>query len=114
MRRERDLLEDAVAACEKIERLVGPHSKASFLADEALPAATLHHLTVVGESMARLSPELRGRHPSIRWVQIIAVRHRIVHAYFDLDWSILWDAATIDVPQLRKQLLHVISEEFPT
>jgi Protein of unknown function DUF86 len=33
--------------------------------------------------------------------QTIAVRHRIVHAYFDHDLQILWDAATDDIPKLR-------------
>jgi len=35
--------------------------------------------------------------PEVPWRQIIAVRHRIVHAYFDLDWQILWDAANGDI-----------------
>jgi uncharacterized protein with HEPN domain len=49
---------------------------------------------VIGEAINRLSVELRGRHPEVPWRQILATRHRIVHAYFDLDWQILWDAAT--------------------
>ena len=43
---------------------------------------------------------------------MIAVRHRIVHAYFDLDWQILWDAATDDIPKLRRQLLSILATEF--
>jgi len=39
--------------------------------------------------------------PEVPWRQIIAVRHRIVHAYFDLDWQILWDAANGDIPELQ-------------
>ena len=41
----------------------------------------------------------------------MAVRHRIVHAYFDLDWQILWDSAIIDIPSLRKQI-GVLTREF--
>jgi len=42
-----------------------------------------------GEAISRLPVELRDRHPEVPWRQIIAVRHRIVHAYFDLDLKIL-------------------------
>jgi uncharacterized protein with HEPN domain len=70
----------------------------SFLRDEVMPPAVLHHLTVIGEAISRLSVELRARYPDVPWRQIIAVRHRIVHAYFDLDWQILWDAAVEDIP----------------
>jgi len=65
----------------------------------------LHHLTVIGEAISRLSIELRDRHSEIPWRQIIAVRHGIVHAYFDLDWQILWATATGDIPELRRQVL---------
>jgi len=84
----------------------------SFLKDEVLPAAVLHHLTVIGEAVSRLSDELRERHPEVPWRQIIAVRHRIVHAYFDLDWQILWDAATGDIPELWRQVLNILTTEF--
>ena len=78
-----------------------------------MPAAVLHHLTVIGEAISRLSVELRGRYPDVPWRQIIAVRHRIVHAYFDLDWQILWDAAVEDDPGLRRQVLEILTTEFP-
>jgi len=77
-----------------------------------MPAAVLHHLTVIGEAISRLSVELRERHPEVPWRQIIAVRHRIVHAYFDLDWQILWDAAIDDIPELRRQVLNILTTEF--
>jgi uncharacterized protein with HEPN domain len=73
-----------------------------------------HHLTVIGEAINRLSPELRGRHPGVPWQQIVvAVRHRIVHANFDLDWQILWNAATDDIPQPREQVCRILESEFP-
>ena len=67
---------------------------------------------MIGEAISRLSVELRERHPEVPWRQIIAVRHRIVHAYFDLDWQILWDAAIGDIPELRRQVLNILTTEF--
>ena len=99
-------------ACRKIEAIVAATSEDSFLRDEVLTAAVLHHLTVIGEAISRLSVELRGRYPDVPWRQIIGVRHRIVHAYFDLDWQILWDAAASDIPELRRQVLGILMTEF--
>jgi uncharacterized protein with HEPN domain len=36
-----------------------------------------------------------------------------VHAYFDLDWQILWNAAMEDIPQLREQVSQIFESEFP-
>ena len=112
MRHEPSFLKDILSACRKIETIVAATNEDSFLKDEVLPAAVLHHLTAIGEAIGRLSDELRERHPEVPWRQIIAVRHRIVHAYFDLDWQILWDAAIGDIPELRRQVLSILTTEF--
>jgi uncharacterized protein with HEPN domain len=112
MRHEPSFLKDILSACRKIEAIVAATPEDSFLRDEVLSAAVLHHLTVIGEAIGRLSVELRERHPEVPWRQIIAVRHRIVHAYFDLDLQILWDAATDDVPNVRQRVLDILTTEF--
>jgi uncharacterized protein with HEPN domain len=78
MRHEPSFLKDIISACRKIEVIAAATSEDLFLRDEVLPAAILHHLTVIGEAINRLSVELRERHPEVPWRQIIAVRHRIV------------------------------------
>lgn len=88
-------------------------SEADLLQDEIRPAAMLHHLTVIGEAISRLSAPLRDSHPEVPWRKIIAVRHRIVHASFDLDLQTLWDAAIEDIPLLRQQILALLVQEFP-
>ena len=95
----------------KDESIIAATSEDEFLKDEVLPAAVQHHLTVIGEAMSRLSVELRERYGEVPWRQIIAVRHRIVHAYFDLVWQILWDAATGEIPELRRQVLDILLME---
>jgi uncharacterized protein with HEPN domain len=113
MRHEPSFLRDILSACHKIEAIAVATPEDVFLKDEVLPAAVLHHLTVIGEAIGRLSIELRERHPEVPWRQIAAVRHRIVHAYFDLDWQILWNTATDDIPVLRRQVLNILVTEFP-
>ena len=63
MRHEASFLLDIIAACGTIASITAPVSEAQFLADEFRPAAVLHHLTVIGEAINRLSPELRSRYP---------------------------------------------------
>ena len=112
-RRDSSFLKDILLACGKVEAIVAGTSEAKFLSDEVLQAAVLHHLTVIGEAVHQLTPMLRERNPEVPWQQIVSVRHRIVHAYFDLDWQILWGAATDDIPQLRIQVTEILKKEFP-
>jgi uncharacterized protein with HEPN domain len=61
----RRFLEDILTACDRIEAIVSASSEDSFHRNEVLPAAVLHHLTVIGEAMSRLSVELKDRHPEV-------------------------------------------------
>jgi hypothetical protein len=62
MRHEPSFLKDILSACPKIEAIVAGTDEDSFLKGEILPAAVLHHLTVTGEAISRLSVDLRERH----------------------------------------------------
>ena len=112
-RNDGSFLRDVLVAADKIQRITADISKEGFSADEIRQAAILHHLTVIGEAINRLSPGLKQRWSGIPWHQIVSIRHRIVHAYFDLDWTILWIAATEEIPELRKQVEAIVQTEFP-
>ena len=48
MRHEAAFLRDILSASRKIEAITAATSEEAFLLDEVLPAAILHHLTVMG------------------------------------------------------------------
>jgi uncharacterized protein with HEPN domain len=112
IRRDSSFLNDILDATRKIEAIVVTTSEQLFLGDAIVQAAMLHHLTVIGEAVNRLSPPVRDRHPEVPWHQIVSVRNRIVHAYFELDWQILWVAAVEDIPALRRQVTAILDSEF--
>lgn len=60
--------------------------------------------------MARLSDNYKKKHRGIEWVDIVAFRNFAVHAYFAVDWAIVWIAATKNVPVLKAYIKEIISE----
>lgn len=58
----------------------------------------------MGEAASRISEETRKKHDWIPWAQIVAMRNRLVHAYFDVDNDQVWKAVTEDLPTLVKLL----------
>jgi uncharacterized protein with HEPN domain len=69
MRHEPSFLKDILSACRKIQTIVAATSEDTFLRDEVLPAAVLHHLAVIGEVVSRLSVEFKERHPEVPELQ---------------------------------------------
>lgn len=68
--------------------------------DQMLAFGLVHALQIVGEAASKISDETRNEQPQIPWATIIGMRHRLVHAYFDIDLGILWTTATQAAPVL--------------
>jgi uncharacterized protein with HEPN domain len=89
MRRDELYLSDIVEAADSIASFLSGRGRDSFLQDDLLRSAVLHKLTFMGEAAARVSADLRDRHPEIEWPDIVGFRNIAVHAYFVVDWSIV-------------------------
>jgi uncharacterized protein with HEPN domain len=113
MRRDVLYLADIIEAADAIARFVVDVGQESFLHGELLQSAVLHKLTVIGEAAARLSQQFRRRYPEIEWADIVGFRNIAVHAYFSVDWKIVWFAATKDAPELRQRIAEIMSAEYP-
>lgn len=101
MRRDGERLADIIEAAEKISIRAGK-GRHAFDADEDVQIVLVHLIQVIGEAASGLSDELISAHPEVPWRQIVAIRNRVVHGYFEVDLDILWDVATIDVPHLAR------------
>ena len=111
MRRDDLYLADIVSAADAIARFLAALTEAQFVNDDLIRSAVLQKLTVIGEAASRISPELQQRHTEIPWRDISTFRNIAVHRYFGLDWQIVWNAATMEAPKLREQVLKIIDAQ---
>jgi uncharacterized protein with HEPN domain len=81
--------------------------------DEILRNAVLRQLSVVGESASCLSDDVRGRLPDIPWREIRGFRNIAVHAYFSLDWTVVHEVATVNLPDMAPKVLALLRTEDP-
>jgi len=112
MRPERLYLTDMVDAADAIGRFVTGVGYDDFVRDELRQSAVLQKLVVMGEAAARLSTDFRASHPAVEWADIVGFRNIAVHEYFAVNWSIVWVAATEDVPFLREKIARILAEEY--
>jgi uncharacterized protein with HEPN domain len=102
---------DALEAIASINRFMVSLSLDDFLANEMVQAAVLFKLGIIGEALnkaAELDDSLREAIPDLG--KIIGMRNRIVHAYDQIDFEILWDAIHSDPPDLKIRLENYMAE----
>jgi uncharacterized protein with HEPN domain len=113
MRREELYLADIIEAADAISSFLQGTERADFLGNDLVRSAVLQKLLIIGEAAARLPKDFRGSYAGIPWSDIVAFRNIAVHAYFSVDWGIVWVAATKDVPELRHMVAEILASEYP-
>ena len=53
--------------------------------DELLSFAVIRLLEIIGEATNGISEELREQYPYVAWSEMIAMRNKLVHAYFEVN-----------------------------
>jgi uncharacterized protein with HEPN domain len=101
MRSERLYLADIVDAIDAIDRFSVNCDESRFLSDELVQSAVLQKLSLIGEAAARLSAATRASAAHVPWQEIIGFRNVAVHAYFSLDWHLVFVTIRDDLPTLR-------------
>lgn len=109
MRHESLYLTDIVEAADHIAEFIAGASFEAFQKSELLRSAVVQKLGVIGEAAARLPEQVKTRNPQVPWPQIVAFRNILVHAYFGLDWDVVWRAAKNRCPVLREQVAAILA-----
>lgn len=68
--------------------------------DRMLLFAVIHAIEILGEAASKISQETRAVTPQIPWASIVSMRNRLIHGYFDIDPTIVWKTATVEIPAL--------------
>jgi uncharacterized protein with HEPN domain len=95
---------DMVLACRRIAGFLGGVDEPTFLANEEKHWAVVSQLSILGESVRRLSAPFRDARPQVPWRQIAGMRDRLIHGYDKINWSLVWLTATQEVPKLLAEL----------
>ncbi|HVW98840.1 MAG TPA: DUF86 domain-containing protein [Candidatus Babeliaceae bacterium] len=93
------LTEDMIASGNKIISYTEGISFEDFVADDKTADAVIRNFEIIGEAANRLPETFKEKHPEIDWHRIRGFRNRIVHDYFGIDYSIVWQIKETFLPE---------------
>ncbi|HXJ92156.1 MAG TPA: DUF86 domain-containing protein [Terriglobia bacterium] len=111
MRRDEAYLLDMLIAARDAVSFVQGLSSEQFATSRIHQQAVTKALETIGEAAARISEPTRAAHPEVPWREIIGMRHRLVHDYFEVDLDKVWDTLQNDLPSLIAKLEPLVPPE---
>lgn len=113
MRAEEGYLLDMLLAAREARGFVVGMSWEAFESSRLHQNAVLKSLEVIGEAAGRISMATRTAHPEIAWADIVGMRNRLVHGYFEVDLGKVWETVHHDMPSLIALIEPLVPADEP-
>lgn len=83
-------------------------TREQILTDEYTQWALTTPVYNIGEQVYNMSEETRSKHPEIQWKLVSGLRHRLVHDYEGINWSIIADVIIDDMPVFIESIKTIV------
>ena len=107
------------ADLDRLKRIVGTWDAAAeqikaknitpeqLMEDEFSQWALTTPLYNIGEQVYRLSPALKEKYPELPWSMVSGMRHRLVHDYEGINWSVIVEVIFREMPGFVEQVRKI-------
>ena len=84
--------------------------KQSYMAVDAV----VRNFEIIGEAAKNLPSEIKDKYPEIPWKKMYGLRILISHEYFGIDYEMIWEIITSDLPQNLADIQEILKKESNT
>jgi len=102
------ILLDMIDSVNGILRFVEGFTEEDYYNDEKTQAAVERYLEILGEAANKLPESFYLEHCNIEWHKIISLRNRIIHAYFNVNDTIIRQIIMHFLPPSKTQLETIL------
>ena len=95
-------------ACQEALAFAEGHDRNDLYQDRMLLLALAKCVEIIGEAAGKVSGDVRADAPDIPWPNIVAMRNRLIHGYFDINPDIVWRTVDEEIPRLIVPLKRLL------
>lgn len=103
MRNETVYLQHILEAINQIEQYVEDKTSDDFRQTRLLQDGVVRRLEIIGEAARYLPDSLHQAYPEVPWRQMVGMRNRMIHEYFNVDLTVVWEVTQNDISTLKEK-----------
>lgn len=103
-------LNDIIESMNRIDIYTKGVDYDSFCNNQMLIDAVIRNLEVIGEASRNIPEEIRNEYNNVPWRKMIGLRNILIHEYFGVDESIIWEIINRDFPETKPLILKIVQE----
>ncbi|MGQ3683459.1 MAG: HepT-like ribonuclease domain-containing protein [Candidatus Loosdrechtia sp.] len=107
-----DYLNDIIESLMDIRAFTKGMTYENFINDRKTVKAVVRCLEIIGEAANKIPKHIREIYSEIPWEEIIGMRNKLIHEYFGLDLSIIWQTKEDDLLLLENTVQRMLSDLY--
>lgn len=104
-------LGDMLLSIHRIEEYIAENDFNSFKENYMLVDAVSRNFEIIGEAAKNIPKEIQDKYPEMPWRKMYGLRNLISHEYFGIDYELIWEIATKNLPKNKELLVEIIHIE---
>ncbi len=104
-------IKDMLDAIDRILEFVEGMDFRAFAADDKTMSAVLRKIEIIGEASKNIPAEVKQKYVTVPWSRLAKMRDRLIHGYFAIDEEIIWKVVSMELPELRREIVKVYESE---
>ena len=109
--RDHSRLQHIIEAIDRVIEFMEGKNELDLSSNSMLFFAVVKNIEIIGEAAYKLTKEFKENHPQTPWRQIIAMRHILVHGYYQVTASEIYNVYIQDLPILHSSIQAYMKEE---
>ncbi len=106
-----DYLRHILDECEYISSVIPDgFTKEQLLDDETLKRAVVRSLEIIGEATKKIPADIKLDWSEVQWKNIAGMRDKLIHDYFGINYSIVWDVVQNKIPGLTAAVRQILED----
>lgn len=104
---DRIRIQHMIDAAEEALSFTDEISEKDFSQNRMLILSVIKEIEIIGEAASKISEEIKLKYPEVPWKDIIGMRNRLIHGYFEVNIELVWNTVNNNLPQLLSLLQKI-------